>query len=124
MRETRSPSGRSTRSTAPGTTYRYRVKLETMDHGDVYSEGLSATTQSEPPVASTGLMATRDGTTVTLAWTIPEQPEWVEVSHVYVHRTPTGVTNNVGTVDWQSGMTAYRFEDAVPVRATATRTAS
>ena len=101
---------------APGTTYRYRVKLETMDHGDVYSEVLLATTQSELPMAPTGLMATRDGTTVTLAWTIPEQPEWVEVSHVYVRRPPAGVTNDVGTVDWQSGMTAYRFEDAVPVR--------
>ena len=52
---------------APGTTYRYRVKLETMDHGDVYSEVLSATTQSELPMAPTGLLSTRDGTTVTLA---------------------------------------------------------
>ncbi len=96
-----------------GTTYRYRVKLETQDHGVVYSDVLSVTTQTEPPVPPTGLSATATHEAVSLTWTVPQQPAWVTESEpLSVMRSAfDGRPVLVGSVPWQQGVTEYSFTD-------------
>ena len=98
---------------AAGTTYRYRVKLETQEHGDLYSDVLTVTTQSEPPLPPTGLSATATHDTVSLSWTVPEQPAWVTESEpLDVMRSAFGVRPmQVDSVPWQQGVTEYSFTD-------------
>ena len=96
-----------------GTTYRYRVKLVTAQHGVVCSDVLAVTTQSEPPLVPTGLSATATHDTVSLSWTVPEQPAWVaEPASLDVMRGVSGVRPvQVGSVPWQKGVTGYSFSD-------------
>ena len=95
-----------------GATYRYRVKLETEEHGVVFSDVLVVTTQSEPPVAPTDLSATSTHDTVSLRWTVPEQPSWVtEPVSLNVMRERLGRVVEVGNVPWQKGVAEYSFTD-------------
>ncbi len=103
-----------------GTEYRFRVRLSTTGHDDVYSEVLAVSTQSEPPVAPSGLAASvgTDGQ-VSLSWTIPAQPEWVEVGTVRVERRDSGGEAHfsaVADVDWERGTTSYSATDESPRR--------
>ena len=99
---------------AAGTTYRYRVKLDTENYGVIYSDVLEVTTQSDPPLAPTGLSATATHDTVSLSWTMPEQPAWVDgpVDLTVMRTRSGGKTLRVGSVPWQQGVTEYSFTDA------------
>ena len=69
-----------------GTEYRFHIRTVTSD-GDAYSDPVSATTTAP----STSLSVSNvSGTTVDLAWTVPEPPEGVTVTGVEVRRrTPS-----------------------------------
>ena len=97
-----------------GTTYRYRLKLDTENYGVIYSDVLEVTTQSDPPLAPTGLSATATHDTVSLSWTMPEQPAWVDgpVDLTVMRTRSGGETLRVGSVPWQQGVTEYSFTDA------------
>ena len=103
----------------PETTYRYRVRLESEYRGRIWSDVVSATTPEDLTKAPTGLKATLDGTTVSLSWTVPEQPEWVEAVSMEVRREygVEGFSDRgsygrlAGRVSWQDGVETYDFED-------------
>ena len=100
------------------TEYRFRVRLATTGHGDVYSNVIAVSTQSEPPVAPSGLAAAvGDDGQVSLSWTIPAQPEWVDdIGTMLVERRDSYSFGRVGDVDWVSGTTAYSFSDGTAGR--------
>ncbi len=100
---------------ASGTQYWFRVRLDTTGHGDAYSEVVSATTQTEPPVAPSGLSASvGDDGAVGLSWSVPAQPGWVGddgVGSMRLERRDSYSFAAVGQVDWASGTTGYSFTD-------------
>jgi len=102
------------------TEYRFRVRLATDGHGDVFSETITVSTQSEPPVAPSDLTASvGDDGQVNLSWTIPAQPSWVEVGTVMVERRDSGGVAHFGAVaevDWERGTTSYSATDGSPLR--------
>ncbi len=103
-----------------GVEYRFRVRLATTGHGDVFSETVTVSVQSEPPVAPEGLAASvGDDGQVSLSWTIPAQPGWVEVGRVMVERRDTGGEAHfsaVADVGWERGTTSYSATDESPRR--------
>ncbi len=103
-----------------GVEYRFRVRLATTGHGDVFSETVAVSVQSEPPVAPEGLAASvGDDGQVSLSWTIPAQPGWVEVGRVMVERRDSGGEAHFGAVadvGWERGTTSYSATDESPRR--------
>ncbi len=104
-----------------GTEYRFRVRLATTGHDDVFSETVTVSTQSEPPAAPEGLSASvgEDGR-VSLSWTVPAQPDWVDdLEELVVDRRDSGGEAHFGQVadvDWERGVTAYSAVDESPRR--------
>ena len=101
------------------TDYRFRVRLVMDDGANVWSETLGVTTETGPTVGPTGLSATPARNSVTLSFTIPDQPQWVnEATYVQVKREVTAPSHvnederEIGRVTWQRGVTAYTYTDA------------
>ncbi len=96
----------------PATDYRFRVRLD-MDFGDdVYSAPMRVRTQTDAPAAPTGLSATTTHDSVTLSWTVPQQPAWIsEPVTLRVMRELLGQKARMGSVAWQRAVTGYSFTD-------------
>ena len=96
-----------------GTAYRFRVRLVLSAGEDGHSASLLVRTQTAAPVAPRDLRATATHDTVSLSWTVPEQPSWMSDYPYAVLSVMRmwGMAVEVGQVTWQDAGTAYRFTD-------------
>ena len=93
---------------SPNSTYRWRVSLRT-NRGTIRSEIQSLRTKS-PPKPPEGLSGFLDSGDVVLTWTVPEQPDWVQVERIEVSRDP-GMDTGEGQLSLQDGATLYQYTD-------------
>ena len=89
-------------------TYRWRVTLHT-NLGKVHSKLQTLRTKS-PPKPPEGLAGFLDSGDVVLTWTVPEQPDWVQVERIEVSRDP-GMDAGEGRLSLQDGATLYQYTD-------------
>ena len=92
-----------------GVEYRSRVSLYT-DSSIAFSDVLRVTTHSDPPALPNDLRGLVTHESVLLTWTMPEQPDWVEVEHLEIGRTPA-MAEGAGRLEWQEGGGEYQYTD-------------
>lgn len=86
-------------------------------YSQVATDVVSATTEREPSVGPSGLSATATHESVSLSWTMSEQPSWVtEAEYVHMKRErranqQSHSKTTAGSLTWQKGVTDYTFTD-------------
>ena len=94
---------------APGVEYRSRVSLYT-NARIAFSDVLRLTTHSDPPALPTDLQGFVTSESVLFMWTMPDQPDWVEVERLEVGRVPA-MAEGAGRLEWQEGGGEYQYAD-------------
>ncbi len=94
---------------SPGVEYRSRVSLYT-DASIAFSDVLRLTTHSDPPALPTDLQGFVTSESVLLLWTMPDQPDWVQVDRLEVGRAPA-MAEGAERLEWQEGGGKYQYTD-------------